>query len=262
MFDSLTQNTATENGLVTVRNTLTKQVEKIAFATSIQIGLNSYPTELQVIGRVSLNPIDIKVSKSSYDLENNAVVYNIDTSEANVSSVTLNLSGTPRLGQLVSIKDIAGRAATIPIVVKGYQQNHLIDGQLSRTLETNYESLTLLWQGSMWTISNKFSSLYTIASFTGDGFIRPPAFPVVGTISSEADFVKINSTSGDFTLNLDPNPRPGKHLVVKDASGTTTTNNVILSGNGKTIDGSPSVTFNTNYMSISLVYNGSEWSII
>ena len=91
----------------------------------------------------------------------------------------------------------------------------------------------------------------TVASHTG-----------TSTIAAATTFAAVNSTSGGFTLSLEASPATGKLLYVKDVGGQTGTNNVTLAGNGKTIDGAANFLFAGNYTSLTLVYNGTEWSIV
>lgn len=66
------------------------------------------------------------------------------------TSITITLTSTPRTGQQVIVKDALGNAATYNIVVDG--NTKLIDGEASYTLLTNYEALTLIYDGTRWNI--------------------------------------------------------------------------------------------------------------
>ena len=55
---------------------------------------------------------------------------------------------------------------------------------------------------------------------------------------------------------------PGKSYYIKDESGQASRNPIILSGNGNTIDGSATITFTMNYISVQVLWTGSGWSII
>lgn len=83
-----------------------------------------------------------------------------------------------------------------------------------------------------------------------------------GIITSNTTFAAINSAGGSFVLSLETNPTTGKVIYIKDVGGSTGTNSVTLSGNGKTIDGAANFLFAGNYTSLTLVYNGTEWSIV
>lgn len=53
----------------------------------------------------------------------------------------------------------------------------------------------------------------------------------------------------------------GKVYVVKDCDGDASTNPIIITATGSTIDGSVSATINVDYGSLTFVFNGTEWSI-
>ncbi len=53
----------------------------------------------------------------------------------------------------------------------------------------------------------------------------------------------------------------GKVYIVKDCDGDAATNNITITATGTTIDGSANAVLNTNYGSMSLVFNGTEWNI-
>ena len=95
------------------------------------------------------------------------------------------------------------------------------------------------------------SKLYVVASTTS-----------AYTASSTDDFIALNSSGGSYTVKLDPSPSTGKLVIVKDVNGTTSTNPVTLSGNGKTIDGYSTFIFSGDYTSLTLVYTGQNWSIV
>jgi hypothetical protein len=103
----------------------------------------------------------------------------------------------------------------------------------------------------------------TLSSLQGSSFYYTiNTFNSNSTISVETNLAALNSTSGSFTLNLESSPSIGKLLIIKDVAGYTGTNSVIISGNGKTIDGESTFTFSGDYTSLSIVYTGSNWSII
>lgn len=54
----------------------------------------------------------------------------------------------------------------------------------------------------------------------------------------------------------------GTVFIVKDISGNASINNITVTGTGVLIDGAASALINTDYGSITLVYNGTEWNIV
>lgn len=69
-----------------------------------------------------------------------------------------------------------------------------------------------------------------------------------------------DTTSTGFTISLPPSPLVGETYILKD-NGNGATNNLTISGNGVNIDGSATYVINTNYGGITVVFNGSIWSI-
>lgn len=74
------------------------------------------------------------------------------------------------------------------------------------------------------------------------------------------DFTVIgNTTGGSFTVNLPASPTTGDCYCVKQVAAA---NILTLSGNGKNIDGVASIAMGVQYLSYTVQYNGTEWSII
>jgi hypothetical protein len=71
-----------------------------------------------------------------------------------------------------------------------------------------------------------------------------------------------SSNESPFSLNLPASPESGDQILVKDAKGDASNNNLTIFGNGKDIDGLDTIIINRNYGSIKLVYNGTEWNVL
>lgn len=65
-----------------------------------------------------------------------------------------------------------------------------------------------------------------------------------------------------FSIVLPANPATGKFYIIKDVSGTAQAEPITVTAVGHLIDGSANATINANYGSITLVFNGLDWSII
>lgn len=68
--------------------------------------------------------------------------------------------------------------------------------------------------------------------------------------------------SGVSTVNLPSSPQIGQQHVIKDIDGVASTNNIIIDGNGNTIDGQSQVLLTNNYESITLIFGPREWNLI
>jgi hypothetical protein len=67
--------------------------------------------------------------------------------------------------------------------------------------------------------------------------------------------------NGISTITL-PAVTSGKVYVVKDSLGDSNTNPISILATGTTIDGLASYTINTDWGSVTLLYNGIEWNIV
>jgi len=83
------------------------------------------------------------------------------------------------------------------------------------------------------------------------------------TVSTTETVIVINKGTGAATtVTLPSSPNTDRLLVIKDGKGDAAANNITISGNGKNIDGSASVTISTNYGVSRIVYNGTQWNVI
>ena len=65
-----------------------------------------------------------------------------------------------------------------------------------------------------------------------------------------------------FTVTLPAAPATGRIVDITDRLGLCNTNNIIIDGNMKNINGAATLTMNQNYASVKLQYNGTQWNII
>lgn len=83
------------------------------------------------------------------------------------------------------------------------------------------------------------------------------------TITSTDYIVPIDTTNNTLTISL-PNLSltKGRIIIIVDINGSLSSNNCTIDGNGKTINGSSTFDMTQNYMSVTLWYNGTFWSMI
>lgn len=87
----------------------------------------------------------------------------------------------------------------------------------------------------------------------------PGAYPY--NVSNPNDVMIPVDTTAARTINLPGSPIGGKVVIIKDDSGLALINNITIQGNGQNIDGSASAIINTNYGSMRLIYNGTQWNV-
>lgn len=87
----------------------------------------------------------------------------------------------------------------------------------------------------------------------------PGAYPYT-TLTT--DYIILVDSTSARTINLISSPDTGTTYRIKDNGGLAGTNNITISGNGKNIDGSASYIVNTNYGSVDVAYNGTQWNVL
>ena len=79
---------------------------------------------------------------------------------------------------------------------------------------------------------------------------------------STDDFLPVDSTSNAVTITLPAAPQLGKTYTIADVTGQAPTHNITVAGNGKTILGSSTFVISGPYNTLTITYNGTNWSII
>ncbi len=82
------------------------------------------------------------------------------------------------------------------------------------------------------------------------------------TLELSAWLVLTDTTLEPITLRLPSEPYEGKTYLINDDKGTAAANNITINGNGKTINGTATITLSTNYSSRLLRYNGTQWVVL
>ncbi len=127
-------------------------------------------------------------------------------------------------------------------------------------------------------ISGSGALIYGVISFTGTSSLISTTTQTPIVFSNNA--VAVVSASGasyttkpqDAVILVDGNvtativpltsPTKGQMHRIKDSAGTAAANNITVTPSGKNIDGAASHVISTNYGSIDIVYNGTEWSVL
>lgn len=81
--------------------------------------------------------------------------------------------------------------------------------------------------------------------------------------TSGTDFIIFaNSSGGILTITLPATPATGSSYIIKDSTGSASTHNITVSGNGNNVDSAATYVINVNYASVNVVFNGTIWNII
>lgn len=196
---------------------------------------------------------------------------NAATSETNAATSETNASAS-----FASFdKRYLGAKSSAPTVDN--EGNALIVGAIY--FLTSNDSL-YIWDGSAWKdavfqidtvgavlVANNLSDLNDVVQARLNlGIINATEAEVKYQITSSAvtavkyQKIAINAASS-YTINLPASPTSGEWVQFSISSGDATVNNITLSGNGKNINGSSTLTVDLNYVTLILIYNGTEWRI-
>lgn len=98
-----------------------------------------------------------------------------------------------------------------------------------------------------------------------------PTFNIPVVITSTSPFnalltdlyIGVNNTStSPFSVILPANPPLGKLYIIKDFAGNAQTYPISISATGSNIDTVSVATINVNFGSVTLVFNGADWSVV
>ncbi len=87
----------------------------------------------------------------------------------------------------------------------------------------------------------------------------PGAYPY--TTIPQDNLILVDTSSARSIVPL-ASPTTGQVHRIKDNVGSAAANNITITPSGKNIDGAASYVINTNYGSVDIIYNGTQWNIL
>jgi len=83
------------------------------------------------------------------------------------------------------------------------------------------------------------------------------------TVLSTDEFLACQTSGGVITIKLPNAPTTGRVITIKDSNGAAATSNISITtvGGAVTIDGQTTYTMSTNYQSISVIFDGSNYEV-
>lgn len=114
-----------------------------------------------------------------------------------------------------------------------------------------------------------YSTNYTDRSLVDKGWVlsqvgSPVGFYVTGTsftATTNTSFVGVSGTSAS-QIYLPLSPTAFKPYYITDIKGNASTINITVNGNGKLIQGSSTALIDSDYGSITFIYNSFNWSVV
>jgi pectin methylesterase-like acyl-CoA thioesterase len=184
---------------------------------------------------------------------------NHDTSTFNLTSIAVSGTGTSTFENCA----LGGGTATAATVDTGSTLRLLSVGVNSSNSDAISGAGTVIFSNIdfIGTSSNINVTTQSPLVTTNDliTVVTPGAYPY--TTKPQDALIKVDTASARTITPL-ANPKTGQKHIIKDTVGTAATFNITVTPSGKNIDGNASFVMNVNYGSITIVYNGTEWSII
>ena len=188
------------------------------------------------------------------------IVQGIDTSSYSVGQ-TLYLSSTTAgafqttkpvapahmvyVANVISVNASSGRIFVK--VQNGYELDEIHDVLISGPTDGQaliYDGTSSLWKNE--TILAGINYVKKTANYT----------------AVNKDGVLADTSGGAFTVTLPASPATGTEVIVADAGGSWSTNNLTVARNGSTIEGvAEDLVCNLNNVSVQLVYDGTTWQV-
>jgi hypothetical protein len=93
-------------------------------------------------------------------------------------------------------------------------------------------------------------------------YTNPSSYPY-SAVSGTDYYISVNTASTANTINLPNAPKTNEIFVVKDRSGNASTNNITVTTPGGAVlfDGSTSFVIDSNYGSIQVIFNGTNYEV-
>ena len=76
------------------------------------------------------------------------------------------------------------------------------------------------------------------------------------------NFIFADTSANIITITLQAEPNIGDKVTIHDNTGSFSTNNLTVDGNGKNINGNANLVLSTNDSTTRLIFNGTEWRIL
>jgi hypothetical protein len=99
------------------------------------------------------------------------------------------------------------------------------------------------------------------ASVVGITSVNHAASPY--TVLTTDEFLKVDVSGGVVTIKLPNSTTTGRVITIKDATGNAATSNISVTtvGGSVTIDGQTTYTIATNYLSITVIFDGTNYEV-
>ena len=167
----------------------------------------------------------------------------------NTQTVILPVTSTLVLGQSYTIVNNSTGNVTVESSGGNVLQVMVAGTQLIATVILTTGTTTASWS---WFYYTNFISITTVAV---------AASPY--TVLVKDQYLACSPTTGAITIKLPNAPTQGRVIIIKDTSGSAATHNISVTtvGGTVTIDGQTTYTMVSNYSSIQVIFDGTNYQI-
>lgn len=170
------------------------------------------------------------------------------TIPANFAAITVSFSFLDAIAMALNLSSIGGGGSSGSAVDQGSQIGWVNGNPLLASTRLSLQSGALV-------------ALITVPAPTV--VMIPQVVTVGSSVPMTGTMMLVNKTIGSATaVSLSQGASPWVIYTIKDYKGDAATNNITVTPSSGLIDGAASFVININYMAASLVFDGTNWSIV
>jgi hypothetical protein len=172
---------------------------------------------------------------------------------------TINLGTAPDSGIIWTVTDTVGDAGSNNITINA-TGGQLIDGASSSTISTNNGRVSLKSTGSGWTVLSNSVDANPGGGGSSRGILDVQTQKTADHTATPGDLILVNlvSAGADVTVTL-PAASDNAEVVVKIAGAANGYVVTVDADGSETIDGAATKTMDSDYESMHVVSDGSNW---
>lgn len=237
-----------------------KLIKRIATPSEFQVGLRNIRSALDLYGKLGIAPTTFISDNNNngylYPTNKDAIIA-VTTSSAPISGrIKVFLPSTPTDGEIHFITDVFGGSDITPIDI--VPQGATINSALSGTLSSPHSSIGVFFKEDAWYVFSSAGDVHLSSIATVDVSLITTNVPPRNLTT----VVLCDASAGSFSQTLPDCSVTTYMLYFKkiDSSGLYIT--LVGSDSTQKIDGSATLSFNTQYTSVQIVgYKGNWWII-
>ena len=156
----------------------------------------------------------------------------------------------PSAGRSIGVRNITG--ATGPLAFVPYGNESIDSSPTGAITYGGNTSRQFIADGSNW---------WSVSDQINIRSVRPIVTATSYSIIISDDFIPVDSTLNAISIILPTSPLFGETHTISDVTGAAATSSITINGNGKNIVGASTYVISSAYGTITVTFNGLNWSI-